>query len=365
MINADQPIQRHPKSKLLVAGRDGSIRHAERGELLRFLRPADLVVANNAATIPASLHGLHCRTNAVVEVRLAARGSLAPSDLRFRAVVFGAGDFRMRTEDRPFPPLLAEGDRLEFGPLAGVVENSRGHPRLAWLRFENSPDDFWAGLARFGRPIQYSHLRAPLALWDVWTRIAGPPVAFEAPSAGFVLDWELIQSMRARGIAFVTVTHAAGISSTGDPELDRLLPLDEAYDLPAATVHAIRRVRDRGGRIVAIGTSVVRALESAAAGTGNIRSGQGLARGRIGPSSRLRVVDAILSGTHEPDTSHYQLLRAFVDDDRLDRIGRELEEHQYRTHEFGDSVLIECAKRDVFRAADTSERSTDRPAWAL
>jgi S-adenosylmethionine:tRNA ribosyltransferase-isomerase len=255
--------------------------------------------------------------------------------------VFGVGDHRTRTEDRPAPPRLEPGDRLALGPLAATVERALGHPRLVSLRFDGTPDAIWAGLARHGRPIQYAHVPEALALWDVWTPIAGPPVAFEPPSAGFTLDWRALAAMRARGVAFATLTHAAGISSTGDDELDRRLPFDEPYTIPAGTAAAIRRARSRGGRVVAIGTTVVRALEHAAARGGEVRSGDGLATGRIGPTTRLRVVDAILSGTHEPGTSHYELLRAFAADDVLARANEELTARGYRTHEFGDSVLVE------------------------
>ncbi|HWS54453.1 MAG TPA: S-adenosylmethionine:tRNA ribosyltransferase-isomerase, partial [Pyrinomonadaceae bacterium] len=92
-----------------------------------------------------------------------------------------------------------------------------------------------------------------------------------------------------------------------------------------------------------VGTTVVRALEDAAAGGGLVRPGEGLATGRIGAGTRLRVVDAILSGTHEPGTSHYELLRAFLDDATLRRTSAELDARGYLTHEFGDSVLIERA----------------------
>jgi S-adenosylmethionine:tRNA ribosyltransferase-isomerase len=182
-----------------------------------------------------------------------------------------------------------------------------------------------------------------LALWDVWTIIAGSPVAFEPPSAGFVLDWRSLDAMHARGITFSTVTHAAGISSTGDDELDRRLPFDEPYNIPRATALAIGRARTRGSRIVAIGTTVVRALEHAAAADGEVRAGAAVATQRIDATSRLRIVDAILTGIHEPGTSHYSLLQAFVDDATLRRAAEELQAHDYRTHEFGDSVLIHAA----------------------
>ncbi len=346
MIAAGQPVQRPPRAKLLVVDACGRIDHAPRSAFVDFLRPGDLVIANDAATLPASLHGEHGPTGSRIEVRLAARRSLAADDVRqFSAIVFGAGDFRTRTEDRPPPPPLAPGDRLALGPLRATVERLLGHPRLVSLRFDGSPDAIWAGLARHGRPIQYAHVPVPLALWDVWTPIAGPPAAFEPPSAGFALDWRSLTAMRARGVAFATITHAAGVSSTGDDELDRRLPFDEPYRISEAAALAIRRTRARGDRIVAVGTTVVRALEHAAVGGGRVRAGEGLATQRIGAATRLLVVDAILSGTHEPGTSHYELLRAFTDDATLGRVSAELDARDYRTHEFGDSVLIFLAER--------------------
>jgi S-adenosylmethionine:tRNA ribosyltransferase-isomerase len=342
MIAADRPQQRPPSAKLLVIDADGQLCHAPRTQLLSFLRPGDLIIANDAATLPASLQGKHVPTGGAIEVRLAGRRSLAADAVRqFSAIVFGAGDFHTRTEDRPPPPPLAPGDRLLLGPLSATVERLLGHPRLVSLRFAGQPDTIWAGLARHGRPIQYAHIPTPLATWDVWTTIAGPPVAFEPPSAGFVLNWRTLTAMRDRGVAVATITHAAGISSTGDPSLDRRLPFDEPYRIPEATVCAIHRVRSRGGRIIAVGTTVVRALEHAAARDGRVRAGEGLATQRIDATSRLRIVDAILTGTHEPGTSHYELLRAFTDEATLRRASQELDTHRYRTHEFGDSVLLE------------------------
>lgn len=351
MIAADVAAQRPPDAKLLVVDACRRFVHASRAAFVRFLRPGDLVIANDAATLPASLRGLHAATGGAVEVRLAGRPSLKPEDVkRFSAVVFGEGDFDQRTEDRPAPPLFAAGDRLVLGPLRATVEKMLGRPRFVSLLFDGAPDEIWAGLARHGRPIQYAHLKMPLALWDVWTRIAGSPVAFEPPSAGFALDWQTLAALRERGAEFASVTHAAGVSSTGDDELDRLLPFDEPYKIPAATAGAVRRAKARGGRIVAVGTSVVRALEHAATRQGRVRAGEGLATQRIGRASRLRVVDAILSGTHEPGTSHYELLRAFLDDETLHQTSEELEARGYRTHEFGDSVLIERVRRQSVEA---------------
>jgi len=327
-------------ARLLIIDAHHGLRHIAREKLVDVLRAGDLVVANDAATLPASLHGTHVRTGEPIEVRLAGRASLSPELADFSAVVFGAGDFHTKTEDRPPPPMLARGDELALGPLPATVTGLLGHPRLISLHFASSPDEIWSGIAHHGRPVQYAHAPTPLALWDVWTPIASPPVAFEPPSASFALDWQMIAALRARNIGFATITHAAGISSTGDSELDDRLPLDEPYEVTLSTARAIAHARSSGGRIVAIGTTVVRALEHSARNDGTVHAGPGLATGRVGRGTRLRVVDAILTGVHERGTSHYELLRAFADDPTLSSAAEVLAAHGYRPHEFGDSVLV-------------------------
>jgi S-adenosylmethionine:tRNA ribosyltransferase-isomerase len=180
----------------------------------------------------------------------------------------------------------------------------------------------------------------PLSIWDTWTSIAGRPVAFEAPSAGFVLDWATLRTIRSRGAQFATITHAAGISSTGDTALDALLPFDEPYVIPRATASLIYQTKHRAGRIVAVGTTVVRALEHAAQGYAWVAPGEGIATQRITSESELRIVDGLVSGLHEAGSSHYELLRAFQDDAALERMTAEAEGRDYRTHEFGDAVFV-------------------------
>ena len=349
MIAASAPVQRASHAKLLVIDKRSRITHASRSSFANFLRRDDVVVANDAATLPASLAGFHEPTGEAIEVRLAGSRSLDGNVADFDAIVFGAGDFRTRTERRSLPPTLRRGEVLVLGPLRASIERFLAHPRLVALRFEGSTASIWEGISRHGRPIQYAHVQTPLALWDVWTPIAGAPFAFEPPSAGFIVDWKTLASIRTHGADFATITHAAGISSTGDDALDLRLPFDEPYRIPAATARAIRRAKNTGGRIVAIGTTVVRALEHAALSDGTVRAGAGIATQRIGADTPLRVVDAIVSGTHEPGTSHYELLRAFVDDATLLRAATELDARDYRTHEFGDSIFVErclhCAAR--------------------
>jgi S-adenosylmethionine:tRNA ribosyltransferase-isomerase len=337
MIAADRPDRR--SARLFVVGPDGGTRHLSRTHLATLFRPGDVVIANDAATLPASLHGIHVASGAAVEVRLAGWVSFGDS-ARFMAIAFGEGDHRTRTEDRPPPPPMSLGDRLALGPLVAIIEDMISHPRLFTLRFTGPRAAVMAGLARHGRAIQYAHVPEPLPLWDVWTAIAADPIAFEPPSAGFALDWRTLGAWRSRGVHFTTLTHACGISSTGDPLLDLKLPLDEPYRIPKRTALAIKRAKSAGRRIIAIGTTVVRALESAANDDGRVRPGDGLASGRIDEETGLRVVDAILTGVHQPGESHFELLRAFAPDAVLDEISRNLTAHAYRTHEFGDSLLL-------------------------
>jgi S-adenosylmethionine:tRNA ribosyltransferase-isomerase len=181
----------------------------------------------------------------------------------------------------------------------------------------------------------------PLFLWDVWTRIAANPIAFEPPSAGFAIDWRTLGAWRQRGIGFVTLTHAAGISSTGDSVLDLQLPFDEPYRIPEATAAAVNQAKSDGRRVIAVGTTVVRALVSAGDADGIVRAGEGVASGRIGRQTRLRVVDAILTGVHQAGESHFELLQMFAEDATLRETSAFAVMLGYRTHEFGDSMLIE------------------------
>jgi len=273
---------------------------------------------------------------------LAGSESVFHEDVRqFSAVVFGQGNYRTPTELRRSPPELRPGDRFQLGPLTATVLQLLDHPRFVLIRFEGPSASIWEGLARHGRPIQYSHISTPLAVWDTWTPIAGPPVAFEPPSAGFALDWRTLDAIHRRGVHFATITHAAGISSTGDTELDARLPFDESYRIAESAARSIRLARAAGGRLIAIGTTVVRALEHAVSIHGSLRETTGVATNRITAATELRVVDAILSGTHEPGTSHHQLLSAFMDQRTLAKMDQVLQQDSYRTHEFGDSVFVE------------------------
>jgi S-adenosylmethionine:tRNA ribosyltransferase-isomerase len=336
MIAAAWPRADRAQARLLTIDRvSGALGDRVATDLPELLAPGDLLVVNDAATLPASLAG-HA-AGCAIELRL-----MAETDGLWRAVAFSAGSWRTPTERRPAPPLLTAGARLTFGALTATVEAVLPpSPRLLSIRFDQTGAAFWSELYRVGRPVQYAYLSGPLRLWHVQNGYAARPWAVEAPSAGFVLTGQLLAALRGRGVALSALTHAAGLSSTGEPALDAALPLGERFDIPPACVAQIVRTKLRGGRVVAVGTSVVRALETRAIEhDGELRPGPGVSELRIGPGFEPRVVDGLLTGVHDPSVSHHALLQAFAPAGHLAAAHRAAESWGYLEHEFGDVCLL-------------------------
>lgn len=314
----------------------GALSDRRASDLPRLLGARDVIVVNDAATLPASLSG-STQGGASLELRLAGE----EPDGSWRAVAFGAGSWRTPTERRPPPPLLPPGTKLCFSSLEATVEKVLPlSPRLLQIRFNRAGSELLSALYRSGRPVQYAYLSGPLELWHVQNRYAARPWAVEAPSAGFVLTGQSLFELRRRGVTLAALTHAAGLSATGDEALDRALPLGERFDIPEATVQAIKAARAAGGRVVAAGTSVVRALEARALEASGLVAGVGHTELRIGPGFVPRVVQGLLSGIHDPSASHHALLEAFAPRAWLDAAHERAETLGYLAHEFGDACLI-------------------------
>lgn len=320
------------------------VRSAEALPLL--LRQGDLVVVNDAATLPASLPA---RTAAGEELELRLVSALEDVEkrVRFSVALLGPGDHRTRTEDRAAPPRVAIGERLLVGEelSAVVLGASAFSPRLVEIELRASSGDAaatWGALYRAGRPVQYAHVSRSLALWDVQNAWAGRPWAVEMPSAGRSLRIETLLALRARGVDVTSITHAAGLSATGDPAIDARLPLPERFEVSASAVRAVHRARARGARVLAVGTSVVRALESAArlSGGGPLRAASGITDLRLGPGYARAIVDGLLTGVHESDTSHFALLGAFAGRQVLDAALATAEREGLLGHELGDAWLV-------------------------
>lgn len=332
------PVRRDDVRLLVVDPAARGLRELRTGALPTLLAAGDLLVVNDAATLPSSLMGQDQAGN-LVEARLIGLGSKG----RFRAVLFGAGDWRQRTEARPppAPASLVPGAWLRFGDLEAVVGAALPlSPRLVDLTFDAEGDALWAALYRAGRPVSYSYLREALPLWAVQTVYAARPWAFEMPSAGRSLSWEMLLALRRRGVGWASLTHGAGLSATGDPAIDAALPLPERFEIPAATVRAIEETQARGGRVVAVGTTVVRALEGSSARTGAPRAGAGETDLHIDAGYRPRVVDGIFTGMHATPETHFALLGAFAPRALLGAALAAAEASDFVTHELGDAMLI-------------------------
>lgn len=336
--------------RILEVGADERIQTHDAPALSHLFRPGDVLVVNDAATLPASIMGT--LGGAAIEARLVsrifgARSESGGDDVAFTVALLGAGDHRQRTEDRPPPPVVRPGAvivasgrlRLEVTAVSAIS------PRLVDVVLRADDGDPWSALYRAGRPVQYAYVPAPLALWDVQNVYASRPWAIEMPSAGRVVDGAALRDLRDHGVVVVAVTHAAGISSTGDAAIDACLPLPERWQVPSATAEAIAEARRRGGRVVAVGTSAARALEAAARtgasrARGRVVAGEGITDLLLGGTEPRLVVDAILTGVHESDTTHFALLGSFAPRARLDRALAIAEDAGLYGHEFGDAWLV-------------------------
>jgi S-adenosylmethionine:tRNA ribosyltransferase-isomerase len=175
----------------------------------------------------------------------------------------------------------------------------------------------------------------------VQTPYASRPWSVEEPSAGRPLAWRVLDALRARGVEIATLTHAAGLSSTGDAAIDAMLPVPERYEVTRATVDAVARTRAVGGRVVAVGTTVARALEGCAARHGGVLVAETATTAlRIDIRLKRRVVDSLYTGLHEPGATHFDLLGAFIDVDTAKRAYEHAATSGYVNHEFGDSCLV-------------------------
>jgi S-adenosylmethionine:tRNA ribosyltransferase-isomerase len=336
--------------RLLAAGRrSGSLAHARFDRIADFLAPGDCLVFNASRTLPAALTALAepadgpggasgaQRVSHRLQVRLARRWE----DGDWSVLALGG-------DDEPWTGDLI-GSRLVFaagGPggldLAAEVRGRDPLVDRLWkIRFSLAGAPLMEALSRLGQPVRYWYAEGPWDLDFYQTVYAREPGSMEMPSAGRAFTWKLLMQLRARGIETAFLVLHAGLSSYMDQEFDAGHPASvEPFRLDASAAGKINRAKARGGRIVAVGTTVVRALESIADAAGTVREAQGSTCLRITPGYRLRTVDGLLTGFHEPEASHLDLLSAFLPPERLKAVYEEALRERYLWHEFGDVNLI-------------------------
>jgi S-adenosylmethionine:tRNA ribosyltransferase-isomerase len=293
--------------RLLVTSlEDDAITHAHFRDFPKFLRAGDLVVLNTTATLPAAVNDLHISTPLP--------GGLVLVEPR------GAREQVMN---------------LPGGVTVTLLAPYRDSQRL-WIARFDGVGDLRTYLNRYGRPITYSYIDRPFPIDAYQTVFADEPGSAEMPSAGRAFTRELLVCLRRRGVRLAKLVLHAGVASLEAHER----PHEEAYEVPVRTAQEVRRAKERGGRVIAVGTTVVRALESSVDRSGRVIASRGWTDLVITPDRQLRAVDGLLTGLHEPKATHLAMLEALAGRAHIEKAYAAALEEKYLWHEFGDLHLM-------------------------
>ncbi len=324
-LEAHAPPAERDDVRLLVAS-PSELVHARFRELPRFLEAGDLLVVNTSATLPAALD--------------ARRPDGSPLTVHFSTPVPGGAAeswvIELRRDCAPFRGGRT-GETLVL-PGSGRAELLVPYLSAArlWIARLELPEPLEAYLTRHGRPIRYRYVPDEHPLAEYQTVYATEPGSAEMPSAGRPFTPDILTELAAHGVLIAPLVLHAGVSSPEEGEP----PYPERFRVPETTARLVTEVRKWGGRVIAVGTTVVRALETAAASDGTVEAAEGWTHLVVTPERGLRVVDGLLTGWHEPGASHLHLLEAVAGRELVDRSYRAALEHGYLWHEFGDSHLI-------------------------
>jgi S-adenosylmethionine:tRNA ribosyltransferase-isomerase len=312
--------------RLMVATRgDGRIEHARFSELHRFLRAGDVLVVNTSATVAAAVDARRA-DGAAIELRFSTVPPHLPDGRWWLVELRVAGGSAPLRGGRAGERIALPGDAV-----AELLAPYAGSPRVWLARIDGE-----LPLGRHGRPIRYAHVPGTWPLEAYQTVFARHPGSAEMPSAGRPFTPELVTRLAAGGVLVAPVLLHAGLSSPdrGEP------PLPERFAVPEVTARLVNAVKGWGGRVVAVGTTVVRALESAVAEDGTVEAERGFTRLVVTPERGLRAVDGLVTGWHEPQSTHLELLEAAAGPALLARSYAEALREGYLWHEFGDAHLV-------------------------
>src|SRR5664279_891387 len=319
------------QARLMVSA-GPTIEHAHFFDLARFLNPGDLLVVNDSATLPASLP---------------ASGTLGEFVVNF-ATDFGSGTWlvepRWSTSQQGPQPLHAGEEMIVGGLKTRLIATYPGLPRL-W--FAQVDGDVRAAMYRLGAPIRYGYVTEayPLSTYQTvfarQTSSAGLHGSAEMPSAAYPFTERVVGDLRAHGIQIAPITLDTGVSSLEvEAEIVEEHPLyPEPFTVSPATAQAVNDAKREGRRVIATGTTVVRALESAWNGH-EVAARHAFTRLYIHPQRGVHVIDGLITGLHDPVTSHLAMLYTIAGQDVIRSAYEEAVQEGYLWHEFGDSHLI-------------------------
>jgi S-adenosylmethionine:tRNA ribosyltransferase-isomerase len=315
--------------RLLVSSERGH-EHARFRDLPRFLAPGTLLVVNTSATLPASLPARHPGLGPL----------LANVSTHYGDGLYLVEPRRSAAEPGPLP--LEVGDPLDVAGIA--VRLVAPHPGLPRLWFVRAESDLQRAMDRAGAPIRYGYLETPYPpLADYQTLFAREPGSAEMPSAGRPFTPRVVDALRAKGIGLAEITLHTGVSSheLEADEVEKQVLYAEPFEVPRRTADAVTAARSAGRPVIAVGTTVVRALESAWDDQGErVRPAAGFTRLMVHPGRTVRTVDGLITGLHDPLASHLALLYAVAPQERVRAGYAEAVRAGYLWHEFGDSHLL-------------------------
>jgi S-adenosylmethionine:tRNA-ribosyltransferase-isomerase (queuine synthetase) len=306
--------------RLLVSrGATGEIGHYEFRELPGLLLPGDLLVVNDTGTLPAQVRAGR---------GLAVHFSTPLPDGAWLVELRAIKDKISRPNGPGFPAQVID---LPGGAALRLEDQVTGRLWRARLSVAVVPY-----LLRYGIPIRYSYVSRDWPRSAYQTVFSRKPGSAEMPSAGRPFTPQVVTELVARGVLVTPITLHAGVSSLEADED----PYPEPYDVPPATARLVNHVRAHGGRVIAAGTTVVRALETAASRDGLVAPAAGWTSHVVTPETGVRAVDGLLTGLHEPRSSHLRMLAAFASPELLSRCYEAAITSGYLWHEFGDVHLM-------------------------
>ncbi len=317
--------------RLLVAAGEAPPVSVRFADLPAHLRPGDLLVVNSSATLPAALEAR--AGDRILRLHLSSRRPDGRWVVELR-VPDGPASLRSDAGRRGLRLSLPEGgEAVLLRLLAGAGTPGAGRLWVAEVALPVSPVTY---LSRHGSPIRYGKPGRAWPLSAYQTMFATEPGSAEMPSAGRPFTPAVVRSLAERGVAVASILLHTGVSSQDDGEE----PYPEPYTVSAAAAARVNATRDRGGRVVAVGTTVTRALETVADRSRRVRAGAGWTDLVVTPERGVRVVDGLITGWHAPGASHLRLLEAVAGRPLLERAYAAALAEGYLWHEFGDSCLL-------------------------